>query len=286
MSQKNLTPDPTDYILGRGKGFVTLLDSNGNKIGGMRFLGNMAEVTATVEGDNYTHYSATESVKQKDLEILLTQDQTWTATLETISKENLNLFFAGEEDDTYSGGPAITGFSDQVLVADGEMESEASSSGGRWYQIMSGGVNVFNLTATNAVTLESTNDSPVSLVENTDYTIDLKTGRVFFLDSTAVQSIISNEEGVTVSATADATATPVSKLLTGTKAGVSAEIRFEHINANSQETDIVYIAPKVKITANGDASLIGDEAMQLPITIGLEKHPSHSQVLYVHDLRD
>lgn len=285
MSQKDLGLDTREFMIGNGKVFFTLLDSNGKATEGMRFIGNASELTANVETENYEFFGSTEPVKEKVLDIMLQQSQSWTGVIESLSKENLALFFSGEEDSTYAGGPAITGFSAVPLVAAGELESEASANGGRWYPIVSGGVHVFNLTADNAVTLSSTNTSPVELTKGTDYLIDLVSGRVFFLDSTKVQAIISAEEGVTITATADATATPVGKILTGTSAGVSVEVRFEHINQSTGTTDFVYVAPKAKISANGEASLIGDEAMGLPINIGLEKHPDHSRVLYVYDLR-
>jgi len=283
MSQANTIPDTSTYVLGRGKMYFAEIGTDGKPLG-YRFVGNCPEVTSTVESENYEHFRSTSGLKTKDLDIIIQQSIAWTASLENMDKENISLFFSAEEKSGFIN-PSITGFADTTVVVAGGMVSEAT--GGLWFDIIDAtGDLATGLTATNNLTLKSTNGTPVTLVADTDYTVDTETGRVFFLDSSAVQTIISGSEGVTATVTADASAPTSVKLEAGTKGETNVAIKFELINAQTDVVELIFFVHKGGVTSNGDAGFISDEAAQLPISIAVEQNDAYDAPMTIRDLRE
>lgn len=283
MSQKNTTPDTSTYVLGRGKLYFAEIDGTTGMPLGYRFVGNVPEVTATVESENYEHFRSTQGLRTKDLDIIIQQSVNWTAALENMDKENMALFFSAEEDLTFVN-PAITGFSTQILVIDGALESEAT--GGKWYQILDAtGQLATGITATNNIDLASTNGTPVTLTEDTDYIVDAPTGKVFFLDTSPIQTIISGSEGVTATLTADAAAEATAKLGAGSKGETNVAIKFELINAQTDKIEMIFELHKAGVTSNGDAAFISDEVAQLPISIAVEQNDAFDDPMTIYDRR-
>jgi hypothetical protein len=284
MGAQNTTPDTSTYVLGRGKMYFSEIGTDGLPKGDF-FVGNVPEVTATVESENYEHFRSTQGLRTKDLDIIIQQSINWTAALENMNKENLAIFFSAVEDTTFIN-PAITGFAGTTLVADGNMVSAAT--GGLWYQLVDADNEpATGITATNNIDLQSTNATPVTLTEDTDYIVDNETGRVFFLDTAPIQTIISGSEGVTATLTADATLTnrETSKLEAGTKGETNVAIRFEQINAQTDAVELIYFLHKAGVTSNGDAGLISDEVAQLPISIAVEQNDAYNAPMTIIDLR-
>lgn len=282
MSNKNTTPDTSTYVLPRGKMYFAEILPNG-KADGFRFVGNVPEITATVENENYEHVLATQSLRIKDIDVILQQTIGWTASLENIDQKNLALFFsANVDEDTIN--PAITGFSDVTLVADGKMQSEAT--GGLWYQLYdASGHMATGITTANALSLSSTNATPVSLTLDEDYIVNSVTGSVFFLDSTKVQAIITGEEGVTATVTADAEALAHTRLKAGIKGSTYLAVKYEVIDAISNAVTLVFELHKAGISANGNASWVSDEITNLPLTISPGLSAAYDSPMTITDLR-
>lgn len=282
MGAQNTTPDTSTYVLGRGKMYFSEIGTDGHPKG-YRFVGNCPEVTATVESENYEHFRSTQGLRTKDLDIIIQQSVNWTAALENMNKENMSIFFAATEDTSFVN-PAITGFASQVLVADGNMVSAAT--GGLWYQLYDANHEpAIGITAVNNIALASTNATPVSLTEDTDYIVDTETGRVFFLDTAKIQAIISGSEGVTATLTADAAAQASSKLGAGSSGETNVAVRFELINAQTDAVELIFFLHKAGVSANGDAGFISDEVAQLPISIAVEANDSYDNPMDIVDLR-
>jgi len=282
MGAQNTTPDTSTYVLGRGKMYFSEILTDGTPAG-YRFVGNCPEVTATVESENYEHFRSTQGLRVKDLDIIIQQSINWTAALENMNKDNLGIFFSATEDTTFIN-PAITGVADTVLVADGEMVSAAT--GGLWYQLYDADLEpATGITTANAIALASTNATPVSLTEDTDYIVDGATGRVYFLDTAKVQAIISGSEGVTATLTADAAAEASSKLGAGSKGETNVAIRFELMNAQTDAVELIFFLHKAGVTSNGDAGFISDEVAQLPVSIAVEANDAYDDPMDIIDLR-
>jgi len=261
--------------------YFSALNTDGTPAG-YRFVGNVPEVTATVDSENYEHFRSTQGLRTKDLDIIIQQSLNWTAALENMNKENLAIFFSAEEDSTFAN-PTIAGFSGVTLVADGNMESAAT--GGLWYQLVNADGEIATDIDTDDLTLSSTNVSPVELTLDTDYKVDTVTGKVFFLDTTPIQTIISGDEGVTATLAANATAGAVTKYGSGTKGETNVAIQFELINAQTDAVEVIFDLHKATVTANGDAGFISDEVAQLPVTIGVEANDAFDNPMDYYDLR-
>lgn len=281
MSQLNTNPDTSTYIVGRGKMYFADILADGTP-SVYRFVGNCPEVTATVESETYEHFRSTQGLRIKDLDIVLQTSINWSAALENMDKENLSIFFAATEDTAYAN-PAITGFTGATLVADGEMKSAAT--GGGWYQIVDTSGNVVAGIDKANLTLDSTNATPIELTEGTDYVVMEDTGMVYFNDSSAIQTIISGDEGVTADMAADAGATALSRLGAGSAGETNVAIKFDLINAQTDAVEVSYFLHKAGVTANGDAGFISDEVAQLPITIAVEANDAYDNVMDIIDHR-
>lgn len=281
MSQLNTNPDTSTYIVGRGKMYFADIQADGTP-GVYRFVGNCPEVTATVESETYEHFRSTQGLRIKDLDIVLQTSINWTASLENMDKENMSIFFSATEDSVYAN-PAITGFTGATLVADGAMKSAAT--GGGWYQLVDGsGEIVAGIDKAN-LTLESTNGTPVTLTDVTDYVVMEDTGMVYFNDTAPIQTIISGAEGVTADLAADAGAAVLAKLGAGSAGETNVAIKFDLINAQTDAVEVSYFLHKAGVTANGDAGFISDEVAQLPISIGVEANDSYDNVMDIIDHR-
>lgn len=283
MSQRNTTPDTTSYVLGRGKMYFASILSNG-KPSGYRFVGNVPEVTATVESENYEHFRSTQGLRTKDLDIIISQAVNWTASLENMDKENLALFFSAEVDSGYTN-PAIAGFTAQTLVADGYLEHAGSASGGLWYQILNAsGMPCVDIDSSK-LTVTSTESSPVTLVKDTDFELDAVTGKIFFLNTAKTQAIVSANKGVTAALTADAGALAAKRYEAGNKGETNVAIMYEVINAQTDAVELVFYLHKAGVTANGDANFISDEIATLPISIAVEQNDAYDAPMSYVDLR-
>jgi hypothetical protein len=281
MSQLNTNPDTSTYIVGRGKMYFADILAD-NTPGVYRFVGNCPEVTATVESETYEHFRSTQGLRIKDLDIVLQTSINWSAALENMDEENLQIFFAASVDALYSN-PAITGFTDATLVADGDMKSAAT--GGGWYQIVDAdGEPVAGIDKAN-LTLSSTNGTPVVLTDVTDYVTMEDTGMVYFNDTVPIQTIISGSEGVTATMAADAGASVLTKLGAGSAGETNVAIKFDLINAQTDAVEVSFFLHKAGVTANGDAGFISDEVAQLPITIAVEANDGYDNVMDIIDHR-
>ena len=188
MSQRNTTPNTATYVLGRAKVFFSKL-GDGDRPLGFHFVGNCPGVNAEVDSEQFEHLRSVRGMRVKDLGIITQQTLNWSLVLENLDVENIAKFFSG-----YSEEISGESFSDEVLVADGELEIE-----GLWYSLYDSGGHLVTGLEEGALTLTSTEDVPVELVSGTDYELDAASGRVIFLDTSATQAIVSAGKGVTAS---------------------------------------------------------------------------------------
>lgn len=136
-------------------------------------------------------------------------------------------------------------------------------AGNRAYDVLSG-----NLTVT-------TNEgSPVAMVLGTDYELDSEMGRIFILStSTVAATSISGGKGLRVTLTARVGAKAVNQVRGLTQSVVEGALKFiadSPISGKKQE----YVLHRVKLRANGDLSLIGDDWSQMPFEGTAESNPA------------
>lgn len=274
MSGKNTTGIHTteDYQLGRGILQMAELDATGHPKG-FRDLGNVPELTASVESEKLEHFSSRQGLKKLDKSIILQITSGLSFTLENINFENLAAFFSGVTAD-YTN-PAIAGVADQQFVNDGELEAY------KHYILRSSTGPVFGITTTNAIVVESTDGTPIALTKDTDYVLDEVAGQIFINDTSTVQSIISAGDGLQFSLTADATATTVDQLQVLADTELNVALRFILEEADSGEK-VIYDYHKSTVSADGDYVLISGEWSTLPMTASVVENAAYDNVADVY----
>ena len=248
---KNTTglPNTGDYTLGRGivyeSGIVVATEKPDDN--GWRDLGNAAEFNVAVETEKLEHQSSRAGLKVVDKEVILSQKMTLNFTLDELNDENVANFLSGTV--ATHTNVAIAGITLYEMVALVVL--------GRWYDIVdeTTGERAYDI-ETADLALTETTGAPVTLIEGTDYTLDLKMARIFLL-STATN--IAAGEPMSIVLTANAGAQPVEEVRGMTQGNIIRAVKFigeNPANANKQRE---YQFHKVTLSSEGDLALIGDE---------------------------
>lgn len=259
------TADTTSYNLGRGRIYFAALVA-GIPIA-WRDMGNAPEFTITGDEETLQHFSSRGGLKQLDKEVTLTKSLGLTFKLDELTLENLAALFSGTSASVTNG--AVAGFAEYNMIV------AANVAVGHWYDIKnSTGVRCYDIRATDLV-VKSSNATPVTLVKDTDYTVDLVQGRIFLLSSSsAVATIISNGENVRVSLAAHAAGT-ITEVRALAQSAITGALKFiaENPANNDEQTEIQF--HQVTLKADGDTSLIGDDWSQLPFKATAEKNTTY-----------
>ena len=265
-------PNVENYHLGGGKLLISELDSSGLP-GAYRHLGNTSELTSSVESEVLDHYSALGTLRVKDASVVTQVTSNLSFVLDEVGDfDNLALFFSGSAE-VYTN-PAIAGVADAVLIADGAVVVN------RWYPLFTGASKsapAFSPTATNDLTLSSTNGTPVVLVEDTDYEVDNVSGTIFLKSTAATLQIITDSDGVTFTLTADALAPTVDRVTMLSANQKIVALRFVGENAQDNE-QVIYDFWRVVLSANGDMPLISEDWSGMPMQGNAEKNANYDNV--------
>ncbi len=271
QQSSNGEPSVLEYQLGGGKVYIADLASDGLPKT-YRKVGNTPEFTVTVNTESYEHSSTQDGAPAQDLSVIIDSGGSIGFSLENFSAENLALFLLGEASD-YTN-PGIAGFVDAIIVADGDLEVSG------YYQIRTtAGLAVFGITSTNAIVVTTTQTSPVPLVLNTDYTVDVNSGIIHLLDTALIDAAIAEDGGKGLDCTliADASATTVDLVTMLSDIEKDVALIFEGINAADDNKRTYYHFHKISLAANGDANLISAEAGTLPMTGQVEANDAFSE---------
>ena len=233
-----------DIALGKGMIYFARFAEGTRKPLGERPLGNCPEFTLNLEGEALDHYNSTGGVREKDDQITLEVNRTFGIVCDQITPANLALIMFGEDSkltqaqldaevDTLTVSP---GFTYQLGVTDDLPSGQRS---------------------TTVTSLEDSGGAGTTYVAGTDYTVDEETGRVTIVQGGA---ILAETE---IDITYDVAAYTRELILSGNEM-VEGQLRFVANNPKGRNID--YLMPYVKLSPNGEMSLIGDsDWMTLPI---------------------
>lgn len=252
---------PGDYNLGRGKLYLASLSSGVPDDGGWRDLGNCTEFNVSVEVETLEHQSSREGLKVVDKEVTLSQKMNLSFTLDEINYQNLALFFSGEAEAAAITNPAVAGVTSTTLVTSA---LDYSAVGGRWYDLKTAaGVRCYDIATANLSLNSDTAGLNNVLVENTDYTVDEKMGRVFILSGT---TLVDPGDDIKFVLAADAGAVAPSEVRGLTQTNIIAALKFisENPANNDQQSEVQF--HQVQLKPEGDFALIGDEWTQMSFT--------------------
>ncbi len=269
MAGKNTTGknQTDDYTIGRGLVFFSELDANGLPTN-WRDLGNAPSLSMSISEEELEHYSTRQGVKNKDKTVIINRDMDITFTLDEINDENLALLLSGETKNETN--PATGVVASTAIIADGSIVAQ------RWYQLKDGnGVGAYYNDHT-AITLKTTNATPVTLVKDTDYEVHPMGNMIFLLNSAAIQTAITGTEGITFEGTADATAFDTDLVQSFTKSQVEGAIKYIAVNPANDDEYTEYEWHKVRLKADGDMALISDEWTEMPFSGSAQANASAS----------
>jgi hypothetical protein len=263
--------NPEYYAIGRGCLLFAPIDATTGAPGAYRELGNAPDFATTLTTEELEHFSSCSGVSTKDRSITISIDLSLSFTLEEINDENLSDLLLGTMS-TYVN-PAIAGFADATQIANADIVKQ------RWYNIIDGSGNrAYGITATNDIVLEDGAGTPsVTLVEGTDFTVDSAAGMFYLEDTATVDALIATSEDLVCTLTADPSATPVSEIATLTRTKVEGALKFVRLDAAGDGDKQEWEFHKVKLAANGDASLISENTLiALPFTGEAQSNDTYS----------
>ena len=180
----------SEYSLGRGILHLGELDSN-DAVDSFWDLGNVTEFTLTPEVEENEHYSSRTAERYLDRTDILERNFNVSFTCENINQRTLQWFLMGT--DSTVANPTYTGFTGAAIVAAGNI-----TLGTVVPLVNATGVRCYDVVAAD-VTVKTTNATPVTLVKDTDYTLNATEGTIHLIStSTALATAIAGAEGLTL----------------------------------------------------------------------------------------
>lgn len=255
-----------NYTLGRGKIYFARYLPNTQTPGPELYIGNTPEFSLTIEEEKLDHFSSEAGVREKDASISLQVNRSGQMVTDNISPENVALFFFGTSSTVEVTGATITNEAiDGDTVAQGGYiqlgVSDTHPAGHRLLTPHSTGPTV------NAVVTGS--GGTPTYVEGDDYTIDMDLGRIYIVPGGDIA------DGTDLLVDYKTTTSSQSRVISGSTP-VEGLMRFISNNPNGDNQD--YLLPYVKISPNGDYSLISDEWQQIPFNVEVLKKTGREAV--------
>ena len=244
--------DPQSYSLGRGRVYFAELTSGRPSAGGWRDLGNCPQFNISVAVETLKHQSSRSGLKVTDKEVVISQEISVSFQLDEINFQNLALALAGSSTAAALTNPAVAGVADIQLTSSVVL--------GRWYDLTSvadgAGVRLYDVATANVSFKGDPSGADTTLIAGTDYTLDEKMGRVFFL-STAANLVAT--DAVEFTATADGGAVAPDEVKALTQTTVLGALKFIGENPANDDAQAEYQFHQIQLKSEGDLPLIGDE---------------------------
>lgn len=237
------------YVVGKGKVYFDHFLPGTKTPTGERYFGNTPELSLSSDQDTLDHFDADEGLNVKDESITIQDDQTGQLVTDNISLENVGLFFGGEaESATIAGATGLTETIDAKL--------------GRWVQL---GVSETNPSGLRNLVNYVMKVGAATIAATDNYEVDLALGRVYIEADPAAATLIADAD---VIHEYDQEASTRNTVI-GAGSEIRGALRFVSTNPIGPKKDFFW--PYVKLSANGDFSLKGDEWQQVPFSFEVLK---------------
>ena len=241
--------DGKNYVLGKGRIYFDQMLTGTKTLTGERYLGNTPELSTSSDQDTLDHFDADQGINVKDESVTIQDDMTGQLVTDNINLENVGLFF---------GGSAETA---TISAATGLTETKPAKLG-RWVQLGTSDVNPSGLRNVDNVVIKI---GAATVTPTGNYEVDLALARVFIEADPADVTLV---EDAALIYTYDQEAS-TRKLVIGAGSEIRGALRFVSTNPVGPKKD--YFWPYVKLRANGDFSLKGDEWQQIPFSFEVLK---------------
>lgn len=243
--------EPNNYVVGKGKLlFERYANSTIYTGAGMRYLGNTPALSLNRSQETLDHFSSEGGIREKDMSVDIEDTTGGSFSTDNINGDNVAMFFGGEKVmETVTSGTAV----ENTFVGVGL---------GNYYQLGESDDTPGGLQNVSAVVVKV---GATTIDQAGNYEVDAVAGLLFILPDAA--DIV---EGDDVIATFDHAAT-VQEIVISRGDSVYGRMRF--IADNPVGTNRDYIWPLVKLTADGDYELKGQDWQNMSFTFETLKRP-------------
>jgi len=271
-------PSADNYVLGRGSIFLDVYDASLNvPLFNYRNLGNSTDFALNIEEEELEHQSSRSGLRITDSSVSLSKELSGSFTLDEISEENLAVFLSGNIDESQTqsvyGSGSTGNYKAQYNNGGTLAKARGSDLAGKWFEIWNSGLTE-RVTNVNSITaVHPTSTASPEAVLGTDYLEDLDLGLIFIIPGGIL------DVADTVDFEFRSVKVPTNKdVIIFDRSLIRAGLVFKSINAQTGEFREVHLH-KVKITAEGDLSLIGEEWANMQFNFTAEtdatNHPSN-----------
>lgn len=235
-----------NYTLGRGQLHFGQFAPGTQEPRGERYFGNTPDLGYNAEEETLDHYSSDDGIRRKDESVSLQVDYAGSFTTDNISVENLAMFFLGESSIQTTTSGTVTD------------EAHNAVEQGFTYQLGTNATNPAGVRSVSAVVVTDDSGTPVTFDLTDDYTVDLELGRVTIVKGGAIT------DGTNLLISYSVAATSRERVVSK---GTTVEGALRFISKNPVGKQIDHFMPWVKIRADGDFTIKGDEWQTLPFSI-------------------
>ena len=249
------------YTFGKGKLYVGLFGDDGNPVG-ERYLGNCPGFSLTVATTKFEHNSSKEASAKKDLSVVT--GVTFNATIQTddMTAENTALFLGGTVSTITVAATPVTG---ELHVVNTGYE----------YQVGAANTGEASIGLTSAVASVTVKDEAgtTTYVADTDYKVDLASGRIYIIPGGAIT------DGSTVQFGYTPTAGTKTRVTTTSTGSVYGSVRFVADNTFGVNNNL--FISSASLSGTGDRPFITDNALAaFTIDVGInEKDSATPQII-------
>jgi len=246
-----------DLTVGRGRLYFDRFEKGTQNKTGEMFFGNCSELTFSSSSETLDHYSSTSGIKTKDSSITISVDRSGAITVDNISADNLALAYAGEA-------------SSLVTTSAIGVVNTFTIKEGRFYQL---GVTSSNPTGARNVSNVVVEKLGGTIAATGNYEVDTVLGRIYIEPGATAL----NDDDI-IEVTFDVATSTRTQIKSSNESLFGA---LHYVEDNGVGTNRDFFFPYVKLTADGDFSLIGDDWQTLGFSFSALKLNSATSDLYI-----
>ena len=242
-----------NQTIGRGKVYVATFKSGTHTPDLWRYVGNSPSFSVNIQSDKLEHFSSDSGVRVKDKSVTLQTNRTGSLVLDDINAENLALFFFGSTSTLAQ------------TSATAQTETVTGTKKGYYHQL---GISGGNPTGVRSISNVGITVSSVAKTAGTDFVVDAVRGTIYIPDTSTIA------DASTMVITYDRAAVSRKQIISGSTE-IEGALRYVADNPDGEDND--FYMPYVKLSANGDFNLKGDDWLQLPLNVEILEDTAYTK---------
>lgn len=256
-----------NYVLGRGKLYVDLMNSSG-VLTGERYLGNTPGMTLAVESASLEHRERDSALAEVDDEIITSINRRCRFTVDDVQPETLAMWLIGSKASESTTAATVTNeVPGDLVYKDRYIQLGVSST-------HPAGVRGISATGGDTVVKDSTGTTTYTAGATSDYTVDATNGRLYIPTTTTIV------EGTTLKVTYKTTAVSWEQVKADDLSYQKAALRYIADNAEGTNRDL--FIPLAHIKPDGDLAFKGEDWMAMGFLCQILKRDSSTAAVYIN----